>query len=52
MVEGILDPSSHNLWPFEIAIALVLGFACSLAGAAIGNLIARLRNHAQVKDPL
>jgi hypothetical protein len=52
MVEGILDPSSHNLWPFEIAIALVLGFACSLAGAAIGNLIARLGNHAQVKDPL
>lgn len=45
LVEGIRDPSSHNLWPFEVAIALVLGFSCSLAGAAIGSLIARLRNY-------
>lgn len=43
LVEGMRDPSSHNLWPFEVAIALLLGFACSLTGAAIGSLIARLR---------
>ena len=44
IVEGIRDPSSHNLWPFEVAIALVLGFACSLAGTVLGSLIAKLRN--------
>jgi hypothetical protein len=43
MLEGILDPSSHNLWPFEVIIALLLGFACSLTGAAIGLLVGRLR---------
>lgn len=43
IVEGIHDPSSHNLWPFEVVIALLLGFACSMTGAAIGTLIARLR---------
>jgi hypothetical protein len=46
VVEGIRDPSSHNLWPFEVAIALLLGFACSVTGAAIGGLIARLRGSA------
>lgn len=44
LVEGLRDPSSHNLWPFEVVIAMLLGFACSLAGAALGRLIARLRS--------
>lgn len=47
IVEGLRDPSSHNLWPFEIIIAMALGFACSLAGAVIGNLIAKLRGEAE-----
>ena len=42
IVEGIRDPSSHNLWPFEVVIALVLGFACSLIGTALGSLLAWL----------
>jgi len=45
LVEGIRDPSSHNLWPFEVAIALVLGFACSLVGAAVGSLVVKLRGY-------
>lgn len=49
IVEGIRDPSSHNLWPFEILIALLLGFACAVAGAAAGSLIARLRSHGGIK---
>ena len=32
-VEIILDPTSHNLWPFEIVIAAATGFACAAAGA-------------------
>jgi hypothetical protein len=34
------DPTSHNLWPFEIVIAIALGFVASLVGAAIGGLLA------------
>lgn len=42
VVDGVRDPTSHNLWPFEIIIALVIGFACSASGAITGSLIARL----------
>jgi hypothetical protein len=42
-VETDRDPTSHNLWPFEIAIALGVGFAWALAGALVGLLAARLR---------
>lgn len=40
--EGVLDPTSHNLWPFEIVIALALGFLAALAGAIAGSLISML----------
>ncbi|MBX6330847.1 MAG: hypothetical protein IRY91_03265 [Gemmatimonadaceae bacterium] len=36
----VKDPTSHNLWPFEIAIALPIGFGCALAGAVVGSLFA------------
>ena len=42
VVDGVRDPTSHNLWPFEVIIALVVGFACSASGAIVGGLIARL----------
>lgn len=41
LVDGMRDPNSHNLWPFEVVIALVVGFACALPGAIVGSLIAR-----------
>ena len=40
LVEGVQDPTSHNLWPFEVIIALIIGFPCAAAGAALGSLIA------------
>ena len=43
LVEGLLDPKSHNLWPLEVIIAAVLGLACALAGAAAGSLAARFK---------
>lgn len=43
LVEGLLDPTSHNLWPLEVIIAAVLGLACSLSGAAAGSLAARFK---------
>jgi hypothetical protein len=38
IVEGVKDPTSHNLWPFEIVIALALGLGCAFAGACAGSL--------------
>ena len=36
------DPTSHNLWPFEILIALVMGLAVTVLGALLGSLFRRL----------
>lgn len=37
------DPTSHNLWPFEVIIALMVGLSCSLGGAAAGMIGVMLR---------
>lgn len=37
--EVIAEPTSHNLWPFEIIIAVFVGAIPALAGALFGNLI-------------
>lgn len=42
IVEGLLDPTRHNLWPVALIIALVLGFAVAGAGASCGWLVSRL----------
>lgn len=36
------DPTSHNLWPFEILIALVVGLAVTVLGTLLGSLFRRL----------
>ncbi|MGH7381348.1 MAG: hypothetical protein ACREKR_03845 [Candidatus Methylomirabilales bacterium] len=42
IVDGLKDPTSHNLWPLEVIIALVVGFVCALAGAIAGGLVTSL----------
>lgn len=42
VVEGIMDPGRHNLWPLALVIVAVLGFAVAGAGAALGWLGARI----------
>jgi hypothetical protein len=37
--ETTIDPTSHNLWPIEVVIALMLGLVCSGVGAIIGRLV-------------
>ena len=44
-VDSAKDPTSHNLWPFELIIAAVIGALCSSAGALGGSLLARLSRH-------
>lgn len=42
VVETATDPTSHNLWPLEVMIALVLGLVAVVPGVAAGALIARV----------
>ena len=44
-VDTAKDPTSHNLWPFELIIAAVVGVFCSSAGALVGSLLTRLSRH-------
>lgn len=41
IVEVARDPTSHNLWPFELLIGLVLGLLAAAAGALAGALLLR-----------
>jgi hypothetical protein len=41
-VETAIDPTSHNLWPFEVVIALLVGVICSSIAASAGALVAWL----------
>lgn len=43
IVEGMMDPTKHNLWPLVILIALVVGYCCIAPAIAIGHSIYRLR---------
>ena len=45
MGDTSIDPTSHNLWLFEVVIAAGLGFGTSLIGAIAGGLVARLTNN-------
>lgn len=39
MYETSADPTSHNLWPFEVVIAAFVGFCVSLVGSILGGLL-------------
>ena len=36
------DPTSHNLWPFELGIAVAVGAVAALSGALVGWVMAVL----------
>jgi flagellar biosynthesis protein FliR len=42
-VETSRDPTSHNLWPFEVVIAGGIGLMAGLAGVLTARLVQRLR---------
>jgi len=37
LVDGVRDPTSHNLWPLEMIIAVIVGGGCALLGAILGT---------------
>lgn len=38
-----VDPTDHNLWPFEIVISGMIGVVAGLVAAGIGEVFLRLR---------
>jgi putative effector of murein hydrolase len=42
VLDGMNNPTDHNLWPFEVAIASAIGMGIALPAAAIGGLIRRV----------
>jgi hypothetical protein len=38
VVDTARDPTSHNLWPFEVVIAFMVGLAGALPGTLIGSM--------------
>jgi hypothetical protein len=41
VVDTSRDPTSHNLWPIEVMIAMVVGMAVAWPGAGVGELLRR-----------
>jgi hypothetical protein len=46
VVEGIADPTSHNLWPFEVFLGIFIGLPAALVGSTIGWFIRRNTGYA------
>ncbi len=44
-----LDPTSHNLWPFELVIAGVVGVFVALVGTIAGSLVRVVMNRLATK---
>jgi hypothetical protein len=44
VVEATMDPTSHNLWPFELIIASMLGMVTAGAGGLLGWVVGRIRS--------
>ncbi len=42
VVDTAKDPTSHNLWPFEVILTAAFGFGLAACAALVGRLILRL----------
>jgi uncharacterized membrane protein YfcA len=41
-VETTRDPTSHNLWPFEVVIAGSIGLAAAVIGVGVARMLQRV----------
>jgi len=46
-LDCLQDPTNHNLWPFELAIAFFLGMVTAFPAAAIGGLLRRMTHRSR-----
>jgi hypothetical protein len=44
LFEIIQDPTTHNLWPFEVAIGVAVGLLASIAGTLLVYLVKLIKN--------
>ncbi len=52
LVEGVRDPTSHNLWPLEVIMAILVGLISAVPGALGGVLLMKvLKPHDGGKMP-
>ena len=42
IIEGIADPTSHNLWPIELIYLAVIAYPSALIGTGLGLLMKRV----------
>lgn len=42
VADGMRDPTSHNLWPFEIVMAAAFGFTLAFLAGLFGRLLRRM----------
>jgi len=50
IVDVFRDSTSHNLWPFELVIAVVVGGVAALAGTLLGSLMSLLWRQSQPEE--
>lgn len=50
VLDCIGDPSNHNLWPFEVAMAFGMGMVMAFPPAGIGGLLRRV-THRRLDAP-
>jgi len=44
IIDAIKDPSTHNLWPFEIFFTVLIVFPTSLLGSLLGTFFRKTRD--------
>jgi len=47
VLDCIDDPTRHNLWPFEVFMALVIGMIIAFPAAALGWLLRRITHRSR-----
>lgn len=47
IINSIADPTSHNLWPFELIMYAVISFPAALIGTGVGFVAKRIRTMAE-----
>lgn len=47
-LETAADPTSHNLWPFEMILGSIVGAVCAFAGSFIGWVVAKVRGRGEI----
>jgi len=50
IIDILINPTDHNLWPFELVLYLMAAFLFSGAGVGLGWGMRNLLNHAEKQD--